>query len=54
MAAEAAVLVSTSSRAAVDVKPETWLSVGDGVGEVPGESRLQICSSSSRPAVEDE
>ena len=28
---------------------EAWLRVGDGVGEFPGESRLQICSSSSRP-----
>ena len=33
---------------------EAWLRVGEGVGEAPGESRPQICSSSRRPAVDDE
>lgn len=42
VAAAAVEAVSASSRPAVDVKAETWLSVGDGVGEALGESRLQI------------
>lgn len=53
-AVEATEVVSVSSGPAVDVSVETWLKVGGGVGEAPGESRLQICSSSSRPAVDDE
>lgn len=32
---------------------EVWLSVGEGVGVVSGESTAQICSS-SRTAVDDE
>lgn len=53
-AVEPTEVVRASSGPAVDAEAETWLRVGDGVGEAPGESRPQICSSSSRPAVDDE
>lgn len=54
VAAAAEVSGGASSVPVVDAEVDMWLRVGEGVGDTPGESRLQIWNSSRRPAVEDE